>query len=128
MTKLELLRASFFQGVAAKCPTDSSVRKRVSERLVRFVPSRIRRSYAAKFGAVLLAILILIAGIGTFIHFDTKQLVERDTNDELQSAANMEAEALHEWVGQNGPRPAISPRRSMETNRTPNVRRSSNGS
>ncbi len=78
----------------------SSVRDRVSARLARFVPSRIRGSYAAKFGTVLLAILVLIAGVGTFIHFDTKELVERKTNEELQSAANIEAEALHEWVDQ----------------------------
>jgi methyl-accepting chemotaxis protein len=78
----------------------SSLRKRATVRLARFVPSRVRRSYAAKFGTVLLAILILIAGVGVFIHFDTKQLVERNTNEELQSAANIEAEALHEWVDQ----------------------------
>ncbi|MFH5798599.1 methyl-accepting chemotaxis protein [Haladaptatus sp. CMAA 1911] len=78
----------------------ASVRSRVSARLARFVPSRIRRSYAAKFGTVLLAILVLIGGVGAFIHFDTKQLVERNTSEELQSAANIEAESLHEWVNQ----------------------------
>lgn len=77
-----------------------SLRRRASARLARYVPSRIRRSYAAKFGAVLFAILILIAAIGFFIHLDTKQLVTGTTNDELQSAAKMEAESLHEWVGQ----------------------------
>ncbi len=77
---------------------DRSRRERVSARLRRFVPSRVRRSYAARFGVVLLAILILIAASGFYIHLDTKNLVKGKSNGEIRSAAKIEAESLHEWV------------------------------
>ncbi|WP_266076959.1 methyl-accepting chemotaxis protein [Haladaptatus caseinilyticus] len=68
------------------------------ERIEGSLPMRIRRSYAAKFGAVLFTILVLISAIGFYIHFDTKQLVQDENRMEINNAAKGEAEALHKWV------------------------------
>ena len=78
--------------------SDPSRRKRVSARLRRVVPFRIRRSYAARFGAVLFAILVLIAASGAYIHFDTKDLVAGQTDKDIRNAAKIEADSLDAWV------------------------------
>ncbi len=70
----------------------------IAGRFERLLPMRIRRSYAAKFGAVLFSILILISAIGFYIHLDTKQLVQDEKRAEINNAAKGEAEALHNWV------------------------------
>ncbi|WP_458188753.1 HAMP domain-containing protein [Haladaptatus sp. NG-WS-4] len=78
--------------------SDGSRRKTLVTRVERLLPTRIRRSYAAKFGVILFSILILIAAIGFYIHFDTKGLVQGETRSEINNAAKDEAEALHGWL------------------------------
>ncbi|SFF88157.1 methyl-accepting chemotaxis protein [Halopelagius inordinatus] len=64
----------------------------------RLLPNVIRRRYAAKFGLVLLIIVVLIAAAGAFIHLDTKSLVERQTESQIRGVADTEARAVGEWV------------------------------
>ncbi|MFB9804197.1 HAMP domain-containing protein [Haladaptatus pallidirubidus] len=79
--------------------TDSDDSRRgIQSRIEGVLPTRIRRSYAAKFGTVLFTILILISSIGFYIHFDTKQLVQEENRTEINNSAKGEAEALHKWV------------------------------
>ncbi|RDI71388.1 methyl-accepting chemotaxis protein [Halopelagius longus] len=64
----------------------------------RLLPNVIRRRYAAKFGLVLLVIVVLIAAAGTFIHLDTKASVEQQTESQIRGVADTEARAVAEWV------------------------------
>ncbi|NHN57705.1 MULTISPECIES: methyl-accepting chemotaxis protein [Halorussus] len=66
--------------------------------LERRLPNRVRRSYAAKFNLVLILVVVLVGAIGLFIHFDTKGLVQDDTEARITGIAHEESEAVRSWV------------------------------
>jgi len=66
----------------------------------RLLPARLRRSYAAKFNAVLLVVVLVVAAAGGFIHLQTQQSVGDDTRSEVSGIAEQQAASLHDWVAQ----------------------------
>jgi methyl-accepting chemotaxis protein len=70
----------------------------VASGLERLLPDVIRRRYAAKFGVVLLVIILVMSGVGAFIHFDTKGVVEQQTREEIRGIAESEADAVADWT------------------------------
>ncbi|USZ68392.1 methyl-accepting chemotaxis protein [Halorussus salilacus] len=67
-------------------------------RLESLLPARIRRSYAAKFWLGLLVVMVLIAGFGAYIHFDTQSQVTAQTESEVSGIAKVEAKSVNDWV------------------------------
>jgi methyl-accepting chemotaxis protein len=68
--------------------------------LERVMPARLRRSYAAKFNAMLLVVVVVVAAAGGFIHLQTQQTVGEDTESEVTGIAEQQAASLHDWVTQ----------------------------
>ncbi|ELZ91982.1 MCP domain-containing signal transducer [Haloferax mucosum ATCC BAA-1512] len=64
----------------------------------RLLPNVIRRRYAAKFGLVLLLIVVIMSGAGAYIHFDTKDVVDSQTKSQIRGAAETEARSVADWV------------------------------
>jgi methyl-accepting chemotaxis protein len=77
---------------------DHGVLTRIQARIESVLPSRIRRSYAAKFITTLLLVVLLITAIGVYIHLDTQQYVTQDTREEITGIAREEASRLQDWV------------------------------
>ncbi|WP_430639226.1 methyl-accepting chemotaxis protein [Haloferax volcanii] len=71
---------------------------RLTSLLERALPNVIRRRYAAKFGVVLLLIAVVMGGAGAYIHFDTKSVVESQTESQIRGAASTEAKSVSDWV------------------------------
>mgnify|MGYP000218172063 CR=1 FL=1 len=69
-------------------------------RLERFLPDRLRRSYALKFNVLLLAVVLVLAAAGGVVHFQTKQTVGADTEADVSGIADQQAAALNDWVSQ----------------------------
>ncbi|WP_411965430.1 methyl-accepting chemotaxis protein [Haloferax sp. YSMS24] len=76
----------------------SSPLSSVRAALGRLVPDVIRRRYAAKFAVVLLAIALVMVAAGAFIHFDTKSLVETQTQEEIRGIAESQAKSVADWT------------------------------
>ncbi|WP_363465325.1 methyl-accepting chemotaxis protein [Halogeometricum borinquense] len=72
--------------------------KRLASSLEQLLPNVIRRRYAAKFGLVLLAIILVMSAVGAFIHFDTKGVVEQQTKEEIRGIAESQARSVAEWT------------------------------
>ena len=64
----------------------------------RLLPNAIRRRYAAKFAIVLLAVVLVMVAAGAFIHFDTKSLVETQTQEEIRGIAESQAKSVADWT------------------------------
>ena len=62
------------------------------------MPNRLRRSYSGKLllAVVLVALAIAVVGAGLYVHTGT--ILQERTQTELQSAAEIEAQALDEWI------------------------------
>ncbi|MEY7850443.1 methyl-accepting chemotaxis protein [Natrarchaeobius sp. A-rgal3] len=60
----------------------------------RAVPDRIRRSYVAKFGIGILLALVLISLVSGFFYLDISNQITENSQDEIQMAAEFEAEEL----------------------------------
>ncbi|MFB6269525.1 MAG: methyl-accepting chemotaxis protein [Halobacterium sp.] len=73
---------------------------RFTGRLERFLPERVRGSYAFKFNVLLLAVVVALAAAGGIIHFQTKQTVGADTEADVTGIADQQAAALNDWVSQ----------------------------
>ncbi|UVE51677.1 methyl-accepting chemotaxis protein [Haloferax larsenii] len=76
----------------------SSPLKQLADAFERLLPNVIRRRYAAKFGLALLAIIIVMGAAGAFIHFDTKSVVETQTEEEIRGIAKSEARSVADWT------------------------------
>ncbi|AFZ72993.1 methyl-accepting chemotaxis protein [Natronobacterium gregoryi] len=63
-----------------------------------FVPDRVRESYVAKFGVVILVILLLTGAVGLFFYVDITGQITADTQDELILTAEDEADELATWI------------------------------
>jgi len=68
--------------------------------LERFLPGRLRRSYAAKFNVLLLVVVLVVAAAGGFIHLQTQASVGDDTRSQVTGTAEQQAASLHDWVSQ----------------------------
>jgi methyl-accepting chemotaxis protein len=62
------------------------------------VPARVRRSYAVKFRAVAVVVLLSLAAVGGYTYVQTQSSLEASTQDRLEAAATAEATALSEWL------------------------------
>jgi methyl-accepting chemotaxis protein len=65
------------------------------------VPTRIRRSYAAKFGIVLLLIGLSVGGIGSAATVQITDEVQSGVNDDLATFAQQEATTVEGWTERN---------------------------
>ncbi|UPV74000.1 methyl-accepting chemotaxis protein [Halorussus limi] len=70
----------------------------LTTRIERLLPARLRQSYAAKFGAVLLGVVLLMLVVGVYVQVQAGDIVREDTRAEISGAATDEAEALQKWV------------------------------
>jgi len=68
--------------------------------LERVLPAKVRGSYAAKFNILLLAVVLVVAAAGGFIHLQTQTSVGADTEEKVSGIAEQEAATLHEWASQ----------------------------
>ncbi|WP_135535473.1 methyl-accepting chemotaxis protein [Halostella pelagica] len=66
--------------------------------LRRLVPSRIRNSYAAKFGIALAAVIIVIGVAGGVVYAHTGTVLEDDTEQRLETVASVEANQVGQWL------------------------------
>ncbi|WP_235019799.1 methyl-accepting chemotaxis protein [Natrialba sp. INN-245] len=67
--------------------------------LSRLVPDRIRRSYVAKFGIGILLAVVLISLVSGFFYLDISNQITENSQDEIQMAAEFEAEELGNELG-----------------------------
>jgi len=64
----------------------------LTTRIEGLLPARIRRSYAAKFGAVLVGVLVLMLVVGAYVQLQSGDIVREDTRAQLKPEALWEAE------------------------------------
>ncbi|MEY7852282.1 HAMP domain-containing protein, partial [Natrarchaeobius sp. A-rgal3] len=64
----------------------------------RLVPDRLRRSYVAKFGLVILAVLVLTAGVAGFFYLDISSQITETSQGEVEMSAEFQAEKLSNEV------------------------------
>ena len=62
------------------------------------VPDFVRRRYAVKFALGFLAVVIVVAAVGAWGYVQTQELTRADAEEELTSTAELQADALDEWV------------------------------
>ncbi len=80
----------------------------------------IRRRYAAKFGVVLLGVVVVLALGGASIHLDTGSLVESQTEEQIIGVAESQSSSVSSWVSTrvDGDVPAASIGDRSESTRT----------
>jgi methyl-accepting chemotaxis protein len=76
----------------------SSLPKRVVQATERSLPDSIRTRYAAKFGVLLLGVVLVLALGGTAIHLQTQSLVEGQTEEQIRGVAESEASSVSDWA------------------------------
>ncbi|ADB62198.1 methyl-accepting chemotaxis sensory transducer [Haloterrigena turkmenica DSM 5511] len=62
------------------------------------VPSFIRRRYLVKFVVSILAVVLVIGAVGAVSYADIDNTVRADSNEQLESTAEMQADAISNWV------------------------------
>ncbi|RQG86798.1 HAMP domain-containing protein, partial [Natrarchaeobius halalkaliphilus] len=67
----------------------------VTRRLRQAVPDRLRRSYVAKFGLVILAVLMLTIASASFFYIGISDEITDNTHDQLAYTADVESQELH---------------------------------
>ncbi|WP_152040822.1 methyl-accepting chemotaxis protein [Salinigranum salinum] len=65
------------------------------------LPSWLGRSYLRQFAAVVLVILLVVAGVGLFIQDMVGAELKHDTQVEMQTIAELEADVFAQWVEEN---------------------------
>jgi len=76
----------------------SSLPKRIVEATERSLPDSIRKRYAAKFGVLLLGVVVVLALGGAAIHLETGSLVEGQTEEQIRGVAESEASSISDWA------------------------------
>ncbi|WP_323172042.1 methyl-accepting chemotaxis protein [Natrialba sp. PRR66] len=66
--------------------------------LSKLVPSFIRRRYLFKFVISILAVVLVIGAIGAVSYAQIDQTVRDDSSDQLQSTAELQADAIGDWI------------------------------
>jgi methyl-accepting chemotaxis protein len=64
----------------------------------RLVPSRIRNSYAAKFGIALAAVILAVGAAGGVVYAHTGTVLEDNTEQRLETVASVEANQIGQWL------------------------------
>jgi len=72
--------------------------KRFVTAIERSLPTTVRRRYAAKFGVLLLGVVVVLGVGGGVVHLDTKSLVESQTEEQIRGVAESEATSISEWT------------------------------
>ncbi|WP_276299972.1 methyl-accepting chemotaxis protein [Halorussus lipolyticus] len=62
------------------------------------LPKPIRTRFAGKFFAVVLLVIVVTAGVGTYNYAAATDTVEGQIRDQLSSTAQLQADGLHEWI------------------------------
>ncbi|NUB89632.1 HAMP domain-containing protein [Haloterrigena sp. SYSU A121-1] len=62
------------------------------------VPSFVRRRYLVKFVVSILAVVLVIGAVGAVSYVDIDETVRADSNEQLESTAEMQADAISNWV------------------------------
>ena len=83
----------------------------------RLVPTQIRRSYAAKFGIVLLIIGISVGLIGGAATVQITDEVESGVNDDFHTFAKQEASTVDQWIQRNKRRDSLARTTSSQRRR-----------
>ena len=65
------------------------------------LPSWLARSYMRQFAATVLVILVVVAGVGMFVQDMIGAELRHDTQVEMQTVAELEADAFNGWVESN---------------------------
>ncbi|MFB6223270.1 MAG: methyl-accepting chemotaxis protein [Haloarcula sp.] len=76
----------------------SSLRGRIVEKTEQILPDTIRQRYAAKFGVLLLCVVLVLAAGGALIHLDTQSLVESQTEEQIRGVAESQASSVSQWT------------------------------
>ncbi|AJF26896.1 chemotaxis protein [Haloarcula sp. CBA1115] len=76
----------------------SSLPSRLVQATERALPDVIRRRYAAKFGVLLLGVVVLLALGGAAINLETGALVESQTEDQIRGVAESQSSSVSTWV------------------------------
>ncbi|WP_049921902.1 methyl-accepting chemotaxis protein [Halopiger djelfimassiliensis] len=66
--------------------------------LSKLVPSFIRSRYLFKFVISILAVVLVIGAVGFVSYVEIDEMVRSDSNEQLESTAEMQADAIGEWV------------------------------
>lgn len=72
----------------------------VRQSVKRLVPASIRRRYAAKLAIAFLAVIVVVAGIGALVYLETSDSVREQTEESLQTQAELESETVGQWIGE----------------------------
>ncbi|WP_121741666.1 methyl-accepting chemotaxis protein [Natronorubrum halophilum] len=64
----------------------------------KLVPSFVRRRYLAKFVISILAVVLVIALVGFISHGAIDETVRADSNEQLESTAELQADGIGDWV------------------------------
>ncbi|WP_436345652.1 methyl-accepting chemotaxis protein [Natronorubrum sp. FCH18a] len=67
-------------------------------RLAKLVPSFIRRRYLAKFVISILVVVLVIGSVGAVSYTAIDDTVRADSNEQLESTAELQADGIGEWV------------------------------
>ncbi|WP_265108924.1 methyl-accepting chemotaxis protein [Halosolutus halophilus] len=68
-------------------------------KLEELVPSFIRRRYLVKFVVSILAVVLVIGAVGAVSYAEIDGTVRTESNDQLESTAELQANSIGEWVG-----------------------------
>ncbi|SER24993.1 methyl-accepting chemotaxis protein [Natrinema salaciae] len=66
--------------------------------LAKLVPSFVRRRYLVKFVISILVVVLVIGSVGFVSYAQIDQTVRADSNEQLESTAEMQADAISNWV------------------------------
>lgn len=64
------------------------------------LPERIRSSYAMKFAAIVVCVVVFTGSVGAYSYADTNAKLEDDVNADLQTNAATQADTVSLWVDQ----------------------------
>jgi len=69
---------------------------------MRGLPSVVTDSYLKRFAAIVAVVLIVVAGVGVFFQGAVAAEIRHDEQAELRTVAELEANAMAEWIDRNG--------------------------
>jgi len=64
----------------------------------RLTPEFVRQRYAAQFAIAFLAVIVVIAGVGTMTYAQAEQSVEESTTQQLEETSKLQGESIGSWV------------------------------
>ncbi|APW96550.1 methyl-accepting chemotaxis protein [Halobiforma lacisalsi AJ5] len=62
------------------------------------VPDPLRRSYVAKFGLVIVLVLLVTLGVAGFYYVDISEEITADVQSEMELTAELEADEIGSWI------------------------------